>query len=393
MTPRTLCLEQLSSLTLQLITTCNISCDYCFQDADKVSSSAGCSPKQGVDPDESAETVIKLMEISRVKLGVVFSGGEPLLVPAQWYERFFQRMDRYLEASGKSTDYSIQTNVSILRPELLDLFKKHDVHFSIHYDGEVEDPKLLSKKRKANIMALHEEGFRVTGLVVGTVESLQALPGTIRFFSQNGVRFYRINYVSSQGRGHQVSSISPQLRAESEFESAFLASQFDFATRDNVVMNKFVFYYNHVICGADYSHLPRPQKCRAGIYSAYIDVDGYVYPCSFFTGLTGPIAKARELPVGLANADKAIAMCEAPNSYYDQKCKKCRALPICGEYCSLTPVTDKNCMDSFCHSQIALRELMDQNAGLTRLIARRFLAHKESYPGDRPRTCGTLSPE
>jgi|GEM_PF-1486690 len=383
--------DNLSSLTLQLITTCNISCEYCFQDAGRVSDTTDGEPKQIANPVESAETVIKLMELSKMKLGVVFSGGEPLLIPTDWYERFFQSMDRYLERTGKATDYSVQTNISILKPEIINLFKKHNVHFSVHYDGEMNDPKLLSKARRDNIALLHQYGFRVTGLVVGTVESLQTLSSTINFFSKNGVRFYRINYISSQGRGHQVSKIPPQLRAESEFEAAFLASQFDFATRDNVVMNKFLFYHENVINGGDYSHLPRAQKCKAGIYSAYIDAAGLIYPCSFFTGLTGPIAKAKDIPTYLDNATQAIEMCEAPNPYYDQKCKHCSALPICGEYCALTPVTDKNCMDSYCNSQIALLQLMDQNAEVAKLIAKRFLAHKASFPKDMPRTCGTLS--
>ena len=149
---------------------------------------------------------------------MVFSGGEPMLVPVEWYEAFFRRVDRYLEDSGQKLEYSIQTNISILKPEILDLFRQHKVHFSVHYDGELDNPQLLSRKRKKNIVTLFENGFTVTALVVGTVASLKALPATIEFFHQHGVRYYRVNYVSSQGRGHQVSLIPPALRAEAEFD-------------------------------------------------------------------------------------------------------------------------------------------------------------------------------
>jgi radical SAM protein with 4Fe4S-binding SPASM domain len=322
-------------------------------------------------------------------MGMIFSGGEPLLAPVDWYETFFGIVDRYLERSGKTIEYSIQTNISILNPAIIELFKKHNVHFSVHYDGELHDPKISSMRRRDNIVTLFENGFPVSALVVGTVESLKALPSTVQFFARHGVRFYRVNCVSSQGRGHQVSQIPPSLRAEAEFEAAFLASQFDFSTRDNVGLNKFVFYYNNVICGRNYNPAPRPQNCMAGLWSAYVDVDGLVYPCSFFTGVTGPIAKANELPSPMDGAMKAIEQCGAPNAYYDQKCKNCTAFPICGEYCSLQPVTDTDVMGSFCNAQVHLRGLMDENREIAELIAKRFLAHRKANPDDVPKSCGT----
>ena len=379
----------LNSVTFQLTTACNLSCGYCFQDACNVSSSPGGEGRDIVDPRETAGTLIKLLELGSSGMGMVFSGGEPMLVPDDWYAAFFDIMDRYLEGSGKELEYSIQTNISILRPEIIELFRKHNVHFSVHYDGELDDPKLLSKRRKDNIATLFGNGFPVTALVVGTVESLKALPASIDFFNKNGVRFYRINYVSSEGRGRRVSLIPPKLRAQTEFESAFLASQLDFNTRDNVVLNKFLFYYNNVICGSRYNTQPRPQQCRAGVISAYVAADGFIYPCSFFPGITGPIAKAKDLPSCLEGAEKAIGLCEAPNGYYDNKCPGCEALPICGEYCALSPVTDTNCMESFCSAQVTLRRMMDANREVAELIAKRFIEHKQAFPGDVPRSCGT----
>ena len=381
--------RDLRGVTFQLTTACNLSCDYCFQDACNVCVSP---PGQGtgmVDPVKTAETLIKLLDFSAEDMGMVFSGGEPLLAPVDWYETFFALMDRYLERSGRTLEYSIQTNISILNPAIIPLFKKHDVHFSVHYDGELDDPKISSKRRRDNIVTLREMGFPVSALVVGTVESLKALPSTVEFFAKHGVRFYRVNCVSSQGRGHQVAQIPPKLRAEAEFEAAFLASQFDFATRDNVGLNKFLFYYNHVLCGGAQNPSPRPQKCMAGLWSAYVDVDGLVFPCSFFTGVTGPIAKAEDLPSAMDGAMKVIELCEAPNAYYEEKCKGCEAFPICGEYCALQPVTDTDVMESFCNAQVTLRRLMDENRQIAELIAKRFLAHRKAYPDDVPKSCGT----
>jgi radical SAM protein with 4Fe4S-binding SPASM domain len=305
-----------------------------------------------------------------------------MLVPVDWYETFFREMDRCLEGSDRKVEYSVQTNISILKPEIIDLFRKHEVHFSVHYDGELDDPKLLSKKRKENIIALRENGLAVTVLVVGTVESLKALPASIEFFNSQGIRFYRVNYVSSQGRGGRVSLIPPELRAEAEFEAAFLASQFDFNTRDNVVMNKFLHYYNNVICGSPYSTAPRPQDCMAGVRSAYVAADGLIYPCSFFPGITGPMVRAKDLPSGnMEEAAAAVAMCKRSNAYYDERCPSCQALPICGEYCPLSPVTDTNFMESFCSAQVTLRRMMDRNRILSELVGGGSSSTSDPIPG------------
>jgi radical SAM protein with 4Fe4S-binding SPASM domain len=380
----------LTNVTFQLVTTCNLSCDYCFQDACNVSTSPHEDDRRVANPFDTAETLMNLVRSSKEDLIMVFSGGEPMLVPVDWYETFFYEMDRYLDGSDRKVEYSVQTNISILKPEILDLFKRHNVHFSVHYDGELDDPKLLSRKRKENIATLIENGLAVTVLVVGTVESLKALPASIEFFNGQGIRFYRINYVSSQGRGQKVSLIPPGLRAEAEFEAAFLASQLDFSTRDNVVMNKFLHYYNNVICGSPYSRVPRPQQCMAGVRSAYVAVDGLIYPCSFFPSETGPMAKAEDLPSGdMKGAAAAVTACERSNAYYDERCPSCEALPICGEYCPLSPVTDRNLMESFCGAQVTLRRMMDENREISELIAKRFIEHKRAYPGDLPRSCGT----
>ncbi len=380
--------KALSNVTLQVLTPCNLSCDYCFQDACNVTPSPRGDDQKTIDPVEAARNIIELLKRADGDMSVTFSGGEPLLAPAEWYETFFLSMDRYLEEGGRKPEYSIQTNISLLRPRIIKLFKEHNVHFSVHYDGMVDDPNLLSKQRRDNIATLFENGFAITALVVGAVPSLKVLPETIEFFRNHGIRYYRINYVSSQGRGRQASKIPPQIRAEAEFESAFLASQYDFQTRDTVVMNKFLFYYNNVVCGKVQSGKPRPQRCRAGTITAYLAADGFLYPCSFFTQLTSPMAKTKDLPALLDSAPKSLGLIEASNPYYDDKCPRCSALPICGEYCPLSPVTDTNAIESFCNAQVALRSLMDGNRELTELIAGRFIEYKRANPRDIPRSCG-----
>ena len=101
------------------------------------------------------------------------------------------------------------------------------------------------------------------------------------------------------------------------------------------------------------------------------------------------MAKTSDLPSAMERVAEAVELCEARNSYYDDKCGQCSALPICGEYCALSPVTDTNCMESFCGAQVTLRGLMDRNREITELIAKRYIEHRRAYPLDVPKSCGT----
>lgn len=382
-------LAELSGVTVAPLTACNLRCAYCYQDAAQVSGPSAATPDIQ-DPVRLATGLAALLARSvRPRCSVVLSGGEPLLLSEAWYRAFFSAMDREADPS-RTIDYSMQTNLLRWDDGAMALLAERGVHFSVHYDGPVDDPSLRSGERRGNIERLHAMGRPITAIVVGTPPALEALPRTLELFARCGVKHYHLNCVSCEGRGGRSPQPDPARRAEAELESAFFASQTDFATWDPVILNKVVAYARWAAGRRQPPPAPAPQACGAGTRTLLVSADGQIYPCGFFPRATGPMGRLTDLPALAPGAAEAVARSGRPSPFFAAHCPGCPALPICGDYCALTPTDDSAFLRVFCESQRRLMALLEEDARLATFLARRFLAYRAARPEDRPTTCGVV---
>ena len=383
-------LSDLAGVTVCPLTACNLRCSYCYQDAEQTPGPPHPLPDVH-DPVRLATGLTSLLSLSKRRHhSIVISGGEPLLLTEAWYRAFFSAMDGGTASPSKDIDYSLQTNMLRWDDGVMSLLKNRRVHFSVHYDGLVDDASLRSEERRENIERLHAEGCSITAIVVGTPPALEGLSATLELFRRCGVKHYHLNCVSCEGRGAGSPQPDPGRRAEAEFESAFFASQSDFATWDPVIMNKFVSYARWSSGRKKAPPTPVPQRCGAGTKTVVISSDGTIYPCGFFPQATGPIGNLAGLPVLDPEAAKSISLCERASPFFAERCPECLALPICGDYCALTPTGDSGFMLSFCESQRRLMTLMEENPRLVTVIVKRFLEYRTACPRERPTTCGAI---
>ncbi|MFB3819981.1 MAG: radical SAM protein [Candidatus Methylomirabilales bacterium] len=381
-------LSDLMGVTVCPIRACNLRCPYCYQDAEHLPPARQAAAAVQ-DPVRLAAGLGSLLARSqRRRHSIVISGGEPLLLPEGWYRAFFAAMDCGA-ARSKQIDYSLQTNILAWDDPLMSLLAERRVHFSVHYDGDTREPSLRSAERRAHIERLHARGGSITAIVVGTPAALAGLPATLDLFRRCGVKHYHLNYVSCEGRGASSPQPDPADRAEAEFETAFFASQADFATWDPVIMQKFVSY-SRSSRRTRPAAAPAPQQCNAGTKTVLVAADGAIYPCGFFPRTTGPMGWLAALPDLAPDAPAAIARCQRRSAFFEERCPDCPALPICGDYCALTPTGDNGFMRAFCESQRRLMAVMDENRRLVTVMVRRFLDYRAARPAERPTTCGVI---
>jgi uncharacterized protein len=133
----------LSTLVLNVNTGCNLSCTYCYKED-------LAKPAEGRKMDfvTAARSVDLLLKTgaSRERLNVVFFGGEPLTnVP------LIQQVTAYAEAeakrAGKTVDFSLTTNATLLTAELIDYFDAHRFGISVSMDG----PKALHDRHRKSV--------------------------------------------------------------------------------------------------------------------------------------------------------------------------------------------------------------------------------------------------
>jgi uncharacterized protein len=116
---------------------------------------------------------------TREGLTVIWHAGEPLVVPASFYEAAFQAIEA-LRPASLQLRHSIQTNGMLITREWCDLFKKWEVGVGVSIDG----PKRL------------HDAHRVTRTGQGTFDKTIA---GIRMLRQEKVPFHVISVLSNGG--------------------------------------------------------------------------------------------------------------------------------------------------------------------------------------------------
>jgi uncharacterized protein len=133
----------LSTLVLNVNTGCNLSCTYCYKED-------LAKPKDGRKMNfvTAARSVDLLLEAgaARARVNIVFFGGEPLSNVA-----LIKQVVAYAEAAavraGKSMDFSMTTNATLLTPPLIEYFDEHRFGISVSIDG----PKDIHDRHRKSV--------------------------------------------------------------------------------------------------------------------------------------------------------------------------------------------------------------------------------------------------
>lgn len=371
--------KHLREVTIHPLLSCNLGCNYCYQDAARTYQSV-VAARPG---REWSNNLVKMLcRSERNDLDIVVTGGEPLLLGFQWFKEFFDETRATLELKGKQVTYIIQTNASLpVENDMLVLFKKHAVRFSVHYDGLVEGEELQSQRRHNVIQRLGEEGFPLSAIVVGTQQALDVLPQTLDFFHRCGVAHYHLNPVAGEGRGGRTDlNPLPRNRAEAEFQTGYHAWQNQFQPHDSSILWKFVHF-----CRAELNHKPRrtrvlPLKCGGGKSSITVYPDGAIYPCGLYCDLTRPSFYVSDLDA-LDNSmtSKLVTTCQQRSEALEKRCLSCEAVIFCKAYCAMAAIRDNH--ERLCLSQGELVKIMRENIPITLAIANSFLEYLRKKRG------------
>jgi uncharacterized protein len=131
----------LSTMVMNVTSQCNLSCTYCYEYSEDriVQTDNGRQPKWMTEETARASVDFLLRESGPIA-HITFFGGETLL-----NFRVLQTAVAYATgqaaALGKQIDFSITTNATLLRPEVIDFLAEHRFGVTISIDGppEVQD--------------------------------------------------------------------------------------------------------------------------------------------------------------------------------------------------------------------------------------------------------------
>src|SRR5581483_9869426 len=144
-------MTSLDTLIVKLSSRCNLACTYCYEYFSG-DDSWKRAPKMMSMPtvNKLGRRIQEYCAQARVsQMNVVFHGGEPLLVGSK-------RLGATLAAPAKLR-YSVQTNGTLLTPEICDVLCEQDVLVGISLDGHSEaNAKRVTLKGEPTLAAVAE---------------------------------------------------------------------------------------------------------------------------------------------------------------------------------------------------------------------------------------------
>lgn len=257
---------------------CNLRCKYCFV---------------GKKRDEKATMSLKtakkaLKRVSEMKEGVkkiVFHGSEPLL-------NFHLIKD--IVAHGKATDkeikYSIQTNGTLLTPDIIDFLVKNEVYIGFSLDGT---------KESHNQMRPFINGKGSYDLVIKNLSQVREQQGKASFISV--ITKYNVKELD------KIVKLAKELDIQNISFNPVFSTDSSIAPKEQELADNLIriteCYFSDLLSNVKTPRLDHPKRylstilhtdkysnsclqCGAGPSNPLIavDVDGTLYPCDHFWG-------------------------------------------------------------------------------------------------------------
>ena len=326
----------LQTLVVNVTNQCNLSCEYCYEyGEDKiVDTENGQQPK--FMSEETARQAIDfaLRESGRTAM-VTFFGGETLMNFPVLKKTVAYARARAAEI-GKEIDFSLTTNATLLKPDVIDFLADERIGVTISIDGpqEIQDKfrvfqngrgsyDIAAPKIKA-LLALHRSrpiGARVTL----TRQTLDVM--TIYRHLHDEMGFWEVGFApvtTAPQRGHAISDegfdhLLGQFRAlAQDFLQAALENRHHGFSNVRETLQE--IHQGHA----------KAYPCGAGIGLLGVATDGQVSLCHRFAG-----SEAHSLGSigGGVDREKQQAFLESHHINHKTDCQTCWARPICAGGC------------------------------------------------------------
>jgi len=328
----------LTTLVLNVTNQCNLSCTYCYEyGEDKiVDTKQGAQPKFMTEETARASVDFMLKESGANKVAhLTFFGGETLLNFPVLKSTVAYAKARG-EELGKLVDFSLTTNATLLRPEVLDFLLENDVGITISMDGpkEVQDRFRIFPGGAGSydviLPKVKELLRRHRGRPVGARVTLTSAGLDIRAIYRHlteEVGFHEVGFApvtTSPQREHALGDGGFDAMLEQFRELAF-------EFRDAAVLDRPHGFSNVKDTIAEiHKGVAKAWPCGAGLGLMGVATDGEVALCHRFAG-------SAEHSLGTVrdgiDRDRQAAFLDAHHIAEKTDCQRCWARPLCAGGC------------------------------------------------------------
>jgi uncharacterized protein len=128
----------LSTMVMNVTNQCNLSCSYCYEyGEDKIVQTENGRQPKWMSEETARASVDLLLRESGTSAHITFFGGETLLNFKVLQTAVAYAKTRAAEL-GKTVDFSLTTNATLLKPEVIEFLAGHDFGVTISIDGPAD---------------------------------------------------------------------------------------------------------------------------------------------------------------------------------------------------------------------------------------------------------------
>jgi uncharacterized protein len=327
--------RQISTLIVKVTHRCNLDCLYCYEHITKKGE------------DMSLETFFGLVDKVLVnsdqkEILFLFHGGEPTLLPNEWYESAIQYAQNQAVKWQKKVKFSMQTNLLGISESKIELFKKYQIQLGISLDGTenfAESMRGGENKVFANYLKIKQLGVKAGILTTINHSNFDKFTQICQFLvEQAQVRDFKANVVTSVGRGYGL----PSLQAEQIFMAQHAILEFMIATEGKKLLesNLSTEIQRFFATEAERKLMPKTlcqeKRCGAGETVLGVSPQGNLLPCGRFQWndedyFLGNLFQSEVADYQSFNEKNNAFHDLVPQTWYD--CATCEAKKTCGFGC------------------------------------------------------------
>lgn len=316
---------------------CNLRCSYCYVDnnlKDKKEMFSLDFARHMID-----EIYSYAIEKSITNITLLWHGGEPLLWTNKNYENIFQYCEKVFNDSFKIR-HSIQTNLTLINNEYIDIFKKFDVSvgFSLDGFGEINDKTRYFQNKKGSFAKIFEKielckslNFKICAVVVASSKNINYINEIYSFMNEHNISF-KINPIFKSGEAED--SFNEYGITTYQYQTCMI-ELFDLWTNEkktNVDISLFseiasnLATNNPALCNFK-------EDCQQNVFSIF--ANGDIYPC-------GRFGNDNNFNFGNLRKDSLSNIMKKKNNFFGNKrvqnltnndCNNCKYLSICHGGC------------------------------------------------------------
>lgn len=304
---------------------CPSNCKYCW----------GSEKNSQMMSTEIIDQIIEwLKDFRDDDVHFTFHGGEPLLAGYDFYKYSLEKLSQLPNVEG----FSLQSNIWLLTPEMVDLFKKYNIAISTSIDGpeDINDYQRgegYFKKTMDNYKLAKDNGLNVNFVLTVTDYSKDFSDDLYDFFKDNQMNL-KIHAALPSLRGDNADPWA----LDQEEHGKLLIDWLDKYLYD---LDKFSIM--------DLDHIAKSALRRRGTLCTFancigttlaVGADGSIYPCYRFVGMDeyvlGNVANNPSFD-DLKTSDAWTKLQEF-REYVGENCKKCRHIKYCEGGCSYNAI-------------------------------------------------------